>query len=149
MVHVADANVFIHGRGQYPFEEAFTVPGVMEELKSQAAKTSFDTEDIEIREPGEETLEAVKQKSREISSPTSDTDEQLLALAMEMDATLLTDDKALQNLALHLGVKFESFLADRIDGRREWRRVCENCGAESGGGECDRCGSSSFLLKPG
>ncbi len=149
MEYVADANVFIHGRGQYPFESAVTTPSVAEELRSQKARLNFDIEDVVVEEPGEEARDEVLEKARDINSPTSDADEELLALAMERGARLVTDDKALQNLASHMGVEFESFLSDEIVAERQWKRVCENCGAEVEGEECGRCGSSRFLLKPG
>ncbi len=149
MEYVADANVFIHGRGQYPFDSAVTTPAVAEELRSRKARLNFDIEGIAVEEPEEEALERVREKAESINSPTSDADEELLALALERGRRLVTDDKALQNLASHLEVEFESFLADEIVEEREWKRVCENCGAEFEGEECGSCGSNRFLLKPG
>lgn len=135
---VADANVFIRGR-RTPFDSALTVPEVMEELESDEAQRKFDFADISVREPSEDVLSKIKEKSDELNSPTSEVDEKLLALALETGQTLVTDDKALQNLSLHLGVSFESYMTDRIEKKKHWEEYCPNCGREVEG-HCDRCG---------
>ncbi len=143
---VADTNVFIHGRKR-PFSSALTVPEVLEELKSSEARLSFDLSDIEVAEPSDDAVDTVKAKSNEIDSPTSDVDEKLLALALEKGEELFTDDKALQNLALHLGIEFNSFLSDGVEEKVKWRTVCENCGEEVEGDRCPRCGSTLLRRK--
>lgn len=148
MPPVVDANVFMRGRKR-PFDSAYTVPEVMKELKSDEARFNFDLEEISVLEPEEEYVKQVGRKSDDINSPTSDTDEELLALALQLDEKLITDDKALQNLALHLDVGFDSFIQDRIKEKRRWKKRCSNCGAEFEEGKCSVCGSTDFSLKPG
>lgn len=147
MKPVVDANVLIHGRANYRFSEAFTVPEVLEELKSSESRLKADSIHIDVEEPSQEALKTVREKSREILSETSDTDEKLLALAITLDTTLVTDDQALQNLALGLDVEFEGFLADEIDEFRTWKIVCENCGTEVSSSPCPRCGSTQTRRK--
>lgn len=144
---VVDANVLIHSRAQFPFEKAVVPPGVHQEIKSGMSKLKMEKLELEVVEPSENSLEKVREKSGEIFSPTSEEDEQALALAMDKSIVLVTDDKALQNLALHLGVDFDSFNTDKVTEKREWRKVCENCGSKVSTLPCPRCGSRSLRRK--
>ena len=103
--------------------------------------------DFELEEPSAESLEKVGRISEEVNSPTSEVDEKLVALALENNCAVISDDRAVQNLAWHSGADFEAFLDEEIDGKRVWERKCENCGLESGKDSCPRCGSGNFNLK--
>ncbi len=149
MPPVIDANVLIHGRGKYQFDTAYTVPEVMEEMKSSGAKLKFDTNEIDVQEPSGQSLKRVQEKADEINADTSEADERLVALALELEEQVITDDKGVQNLALHLEVEFRPFMREPIEEKRRWITVCENCGAEVSGDECNRCGSSQLRRKPG
>jgi len=72
----------------------------------------------------------------------SGTDRDLLALALDLEATLYTDDFAIQNVALVLGVKTLSLL-QRKARRVHWKYRCSGCGryAEHDG-ECPVCGAA-------
>ncbi|MFB6292357.1 MAG: NOB1 family endonuclease [Candidatus Nanohaloarchaea archaeon] len=149
MPPVIDANVVIHGRGSYRFESAYTVPEVMDEMESSEARIKFDTNDIEVREPSSEYVKKVWRKSEEINARTSEADEKLLALGIELGEPVVTDDRGVQNLALHLDAEFRSFMQDPVEEKRSWAVVCENCGSKVEGDSCDRCGSSQLRRKPG
>lgn len=148
MPAVVDANVFIRGKTNLEFDELYTVPSVEEELESAGARTSFEVRDVQVKEPSTESLERVREKSEEINSPTSEADEALLALALDTGAVLVTDDMALQNLALHLDVEFQSYMGEEAEEKRSWIKVCGNCSTEVSGDECPRCGSTRFQRKP-
>jgi len=145
MTRVVDANVFMRGSSA-PFDEAVTVPGVRKEIESDSSEIRFDLSGVEVEKPDERSLEKVKSISDEINSPTSEVDEELVALALEIDGVLVTDDMALQNLALHLDVEFDSYMGDRADDKRRWNEICPKCGREVEG-SCGRCGAES-TLKP-
>lgn len=144
---VVDANVFIHGRGSYPFSKAITIQEVVDELQSNHGKNMLRKVNYEMRMPSDTIVEKVKHKSQMINSPTSDADEKLLALALEVEEVILTDDIALQNLALHLDVEFQSFLEDEIEEKYEWKKICKNCGSQISGGRCSSCGSTRLRRK--
>lgn len=148
MPAVVDANVFMRGKANLEFDSFYTVPAVMEELESTSSRLSFDTSEVEVQKPPKEALERVREKSDEVNSETSDADEQLLALALDLGATLVTDDLGLQNLALHLGADFQAYMGEEVEQERTWKRVCENCGAEVSGDKCSRCGSTQVRRKP-
>jgi len=138
---VVDANVLIHSRAQFPFQKALIPPSVQKEIRSEMSQLKMQKLDIQVIEPSKDSIEKVKNKSNEINSPTSDQDEEALALAIDRQIPLFTDDKALQNLALHLEERFESFNTEKISDTRSWKRVCSNCGRRVSSLPCSVCGS--------
>ncbi len=144
---VVDANVFIHGRGSYPFSKAITIQEVVDELQSSHGKNMLRNADYEVRIPSSQEVEIVGTKSQELNSPTSEADEKLLALAMQLDKVVLTDDIALQNLALHLDIDFQGFLEDDLEEKVRWKKICKNCGNEVSQNRCSSCGSTRLRRK--
>ena len=148
MKAILDANVLLHGRETKEFTEPVTIPEVTEEMKSTQGKRRLENTDIEVRKAPELSLKKVKKVSDSINSPTSDVDEKLIALAENMDGTVVSDDKAVQNLALHLGIDFQGYMENKIDEKRDWRIECGSCGRETSRTPCPRCGSRNPVRKP-
>ncbi|WP_414837507.1 hypothetical protein ACK3SF_04520 [Candidatus Nanosalina sp. VS9-1] len=142
-----DANVVIHGRRSNSFEKAYTVPEIFAELESKEAQRKADTMDLKPREPTEKSLKLVEETSEKINSPTSHEDEKLAALAHSRELTLVTDDKALQNLAEILDIDYTSYMDEEIEEALEWELVCGNCGKEISSQPCPRCGSEMIQRK--
>lgn len=146
MKPVVDTNVLIHGKN-IGFDHVYLVQGVLDEVESRDARNSLKAVSYNVEQPEKEDLSRVREKSSEINSPTSRTDERLLALAMSVEGTLVTDDKALQNLALHLGEDSQGFLDDPAEEKFCWKKVCEGCGKQVNSSECPFCGSSVRLAQ--
>lgn len=144
---VVDANVVIHSRAQFPFEKALIPVSILDEVESEIAGFKLEKLDFEVFQTSDSVVERVRNKSTSINSPTSDEDEEALALAIEKDLVLVTDDKALQNLALHLDHGFEGFNTEGVSEKVEWSMVCENCGENVSSFPCPRCGEHSGLRK--
>lgn len=147
MKPVIDANVVIHGRNRQEFETVYTVPEVLEEMESSEARRKIDNKNLKIEDPEEDALEKVREKSDEINSPTSDTDERVVALALSLEKAVVSDDKAVQNLASHLDLDFHGYMEEEIEKELEWKLVCSNCGASVTGSRCPRCGGSEVRRK--
>lgn len=147
MKAAVDANVVIHGRRKNSFEEAYTVPEIFAELESTEAQRKADSMDLKPREPTDKALKVVAATAEDINSPTSDEDEKLAALAYSRDLTLVTDDKALQNLAEILEIDFQAYMDEEIEKVLEWELRCGNCGKEIKSAPCPRCGSESLQRK--
>lgn len=142
---VLDASFFF---GDFPAEgDTFTVPSVIDELKDIRAKGNFEkwcARGLRVQSPTEES----KKRAISAAGTTKDvtvisgTDRDLLALALDLEATLYTDDFAIQNVALVLGVKTLSML-QRKARRVHWKYRCSGCGryAEHDG-ECPVCGAA-------
>jgi rRNA maturation endonuclease Nob1 len=144
---VIDANVLMHGRRNYSFDKACTVPEVIEELESEESKLKAETLDLDVRSPSQENLDRVDEKAEEIFAKVSGPDKALLALALDRSEKLITDDKDLQNLASHMDVEFEAFMGDVIDEQLEWIKVCANCGKEVSSSPCPHCGGQEVRRK--
>lgn len=124
---VVDANVLIHGTGlsgQY-----VTVPQVREEVKSRKGEQGWISVKPEVKRPS--NVEEASRKAEEINADVSRVDVALAALAVDLGVPLLTDDRELQNLVMHLGGEVEGFLDDAVKEKRRWEMVCEACGSRS------------------
>ena len=142
---VLDASFFF---GEFPAEgDLFTVPQVVDELKDIRAKGNFEkwcARGLNVQSPAEESRKRVILAARATKDITviSGTDCELLALALDLRADLYTDDFAIQNVALVVGVKTVPIL-QRKAGRVHWKYRCSGCGryAEQDG-ECPVCGAA-------
>jgi len=131
--------------------QLYTVPRVEGELKDLRGKARFAVlidEGMEMRSPGlafHKKVEAAARKTGD-SRVLSDTDTDLLALACEVQGTLVTDDFAIQNTAHTLGVPVQS-LIQRGATSRIWQIRCTGCGKyfdqiPTKAGDCPICGSA-------
>lgn len=142
---VLDASIFF---SEFSVEgEAFTTPSVCDELKDIRSKGNFEkwcALGLRVVTPGPQALgrvAAAAAASRD-KSVISETDADLLALALELDAILYTDDFAIQNVASVLGVK-TSPIQQRKAKRIHWKYRCSGCGRYfDHDGECQVCGAA-------
>jgi UPF0271 protein len=144
MKAVLDSSFFFY---DLPLEgELFTTHSVCEELLDIRSKGRFEkfcALGLQVASPEKESLQKVTVAAG-ISGDTgviSDTDRDLLALALELDAILYTDDFAIQNVAGRLGVKIAP-MHQRKARKITWRYRCSGCGRYyDHAGECLICGS--------
>ena len=151
-MQVLDSSAFID---DYTTEEPIaTIPLVREELEDEAGYR-FDALEgsgmrVHIPDPG--TVERVERAARETgdAETLSRTDVRLLAAAFELDATLVTDDYAMQNVAEKLDVGVEVVAREGIDERRDWKFQCQGCGRtfDDHRDRCAVCGSDLERKRP-
>jgi endoribonuclease Nob1 len=127
--------------------EVFTTPSVCDELRDIRSKGNFEkwcAAGLRVISPERQSLSRVAEAaatSRD-SGIISATDAELLAVALELDAVLYTDDFAIQNVALVLGVK-TSPIQQRKAKRVHWKYRCSGCGRYfDHDGECQICGAA-------
>ncbi|WP_319578258.1 NOB1 family endonuclease [uncultured Methanospirillum sp.] len=129
----------------------YTVPRVESELKDLRGKARFSVlldGGMEIKPPLQKSLKSAKEaagKSGDLRV-LSDTDTDLIALALEVKGTLVSDDFAVQNTALALGIPVQSII-QREAGPRVWQLRCTGCGKyfdqiPTKAGDCPICGSA-------
>jgi UPF0271 protein len=146
--YIADSAVFIMG---YPVESTLliTVPSVVNELKSSEAAMRFDLARengarVEVPLPRmiDEVL-GMAEHTRDMEE-LSTTDIDILAKALERkdDATLLTDDYAVQNVAVMLGIDVKPVVQKKIRDILVWEKQCVGCRKRFDEGDvCPICGS--------
>jgi endoribonuclease Nob1 len=145
MKAVLDASVFFT---DFTIDgEVFTTYSVTEELKDIRSKGNFEkwcAAGLKVLSPAGQTLSRVAEAaatSRD-TGIISTTDAELLALALELDAMLYTDDFAIQNVATVLGVK-TCPIQQRKAKRIHWKYRCSGCGRYfDHDGECMICGAA-------
>lgn len=146
--YVVDANVFIHGSFQQlssAFPDMVTVPAVTAELESTEAGRRFDVEDVIVMQPSDEAVSQVEDTVTDLGEDISDTDIALVALALEQEAVLVTDDRGMQNVSASLDVTYTGFLQDEIEEQIWWTYRCAACEheldpADTSGDTCPSCG---------
>ncbi|HYA60946.1 MAG TPA: ribonuclease VapC [Candidatus Acidoferrum sp.] len=129
--YVLDSSVFIYYLRIS--DTIYTVPEVLHELKSENAKIILNIligEGLRIESPNLEAVKVVMEKSKSTGdyAKLSNTDIQLLAKALELNAILVTDDYAIQNVAAHLAIKTQGILQKQIRKVLTWKRRCAGCG---------------------
>lgn len=144
---VADASVFIWGKR--PEGDLVTVPAVEAELKDIRTKSLLYIFEARVESPTSEHLKAARNGAQETGDirSLSSADLEVLAKALEYKATLATDDYALQNVALHLGLKIEPIGQPRIKKKRKYVQRCQGCGQKFEGETCPDCGTPARKKK--
>ena len=144
---VADASVFIWGKR--PEGELITVPAVEAELKDIRTKSLLHIYETRVESPTSQALKAAKDAAEQTGDirSLSAADLDVLAKALEYNATLATDDYALQNVALHLGLKIEPIGQPRINKKRKYVQRCQGCGKRFEGEACPDCGTPARKKK--
>ena len=147
MYVVADASVFIWGKR--PEGELITVPAVEAELKDISAKSRLYIFEARVESASPQSLKAARSAAAETGDlkALSPADLDVLAKALEYKAVLATDDYALQNVALHLGLKIEPIGQPRIKRKLKHVQRCQGCGRSFEGEACPDCGTPARKKK--
>jgi UPF0271 protein len=146
MKRVLDASALLTGR---PFVgELYTVPEVLSEVRRHGVTFSLEAileTRVALRQPSREATEAVAAASGTTGDAPrlSPTDVALLALALDLDATLVTDDYSIQNVARFLAVPYEGVVEPGIRERWTWTYRCPGCKRtwREWRDECPTCGT--------
>ncbi len=151
-MHVLDSSAFID---EYHTDEPVaTVPMVREELEDESAYRfdALEGSGMHLHIPDAETVERVERAARETgdADTLSRTDIRLIATAFELDARLVTDDYAMQNVAEKLDLDVEVIAREGITEQREWLFQCAGCGREfdERHDRCPICGSDLSRKNP-
>jgi len=152
MAYVLDATAIrsgmtISGEGWY------TTPSVINEIRLGRQSRQLDILKeiaINVMSPDDDfkkIIEKAAQSSGDIGK-LSETDKDILALALQLNAELISDDYAVQNIASILKISYRTELA----GIREivhWTYRCRGCGKffEKEQVDCPVCGSEIKMVK--
>lgn len=146
MIYIADSSLFIIRKRLDG--SIITVPSVVEELKDENSITTMELMNTRVEQP----LLAFKNEVRRIAGLTKDSEElsgtdiDIIAKALEYsgkeETTLVTDDFAIQNTAIQLGIRVMPAGQRKIRDILMWEKQCIGCKRRfPEGNECPVCGS--------
>ena len=143
IMFVLDTSAFLHGDPSVL--RGYTTPRVVDELKSVEAHSRLWLleESVNVERPLPYFVRQVRRFLRRIGETRlSETDISVLALSLQKRLPLLTDDYALQNAALLLGVGVSGLLFGRVEKVLRYRWICTACGRvyPPGVRRCPVCG---------
>lgn len=133
MRYVLDTSALLSGRDFLKEHELYTSPKVIHEIKRgrMRRKLNYLLEvSLKVLMPKNESIQIIKkgaEKTGDIGR-LSPADIEILALAKEMNATLLTDDYSIQNLAKELKINYKGIDIKEIEKKIYWKYRCKGCG---------------------
>jgi endoribonuclease Nob1 len=147
---VLDAGVFYAGIPFLSSGSYCTTQAVFDEVKHikkshGAIEALLDAGSLQVIDPDRNSIE----KSRAAAKRTGDyqklsqADFSVIALALQLGLTLLTDDYAVANVAMALKIPVKSTSSKGIKETRKWIAYCSACGKAFGpdSKECPLCGN--------
>ncbi|MEO9295741.1 MAG: PIN domain-containing protein [Nitrososphaera sp.] len=145
---VLDASAFYAGTAFLSGKKCATSSAVFEEvrhIKSAALDALMDSGNLSIIDPDKKEIDiimAAAKKTGDIAK-LSQTDVSILALARQQNATLVSDDYAIANVAATIGIRIEMSSGKGIRQTRRWTSYCSACGKAFGPSakECALCGN--------
>lgn len=127
---VLDSSAFIAGFLPED-DEYFTIYGVIKELEDEQSKERLsyflNSGKIKIKEPNVETVEEVSKKSQISGDNLSLTDIKLIALAIDLNSTIISEDYGIQNVSSIMKVKSMSIRESGIKKVINWEYYCIGC----------------------
>ncbi len=150
-VYVLDTSLLLGGRDPPRDGSWATTPEAAAEISpgGRDARRFADWQSVglTIAEPGQASQRAVTRVAREAGNldRLSGADRSLLGLALELGATLVSDDYTMLDVARRLGLQTQTVNTQGIQATKDWQPRCTGCGrwfAEAPKGrECPVCGS--------
>jgi UPF0271 protein len=142
--YVLDASAIISG---FVEVKGYTVPDVILEVKDYSSEFTLESllasDKLDVQEPSKKAMKAVRRAVDKTKDRLSDTDVKVIALAMDLDAIVVSGDYGIQNVCEVLDVPYLSSGVEGINEVFQWKFVCIGCGAEyeSYLEECSFCGN--------
>ena len=146
---VLDSSAFYAGIPFSSNEPSYITSLVYNEIQHikkdhDAIQILIETKRIIINEPEDRFLTAAidsAKKSGDFSN-LSDVDVSIIALSLQLEAELVTDDFAVSNVAKNLSIKVIPVMTDGIKNIVTWMYYCPGCRTNfSKITECPRCGN--------
>lgn len=129
-----DATAFYQGFHLHSNNTCITTGLVFEEIshiqeKFSVLESLISNKRIVILEPNVKTIEMIKSITTQLGETRlSKADISIIALAKESNATLVTDDFAICNLAKTLAIGLLNLGTKGIKDTRKWIKFCKSCG---------------------
>jgi len=147
---VLDAGAFYAGIPFLSSGSYCTTQAVFDEVKHikkshGAIEALLDAGSLQVINPDKNSFERAKAVAKKTGDylKLSQADFSIIALALQLDLTLLTDDYAVANVATMLKISVQSTSSKGIKETRKWIAYCSACGSAFGPNakECPLCGN--------
>ncbi|MCV0367265.1 MAG: PIN domain-containing protein [Nitrosopumilus sp.] len=146
---ILDASAFYAGVPFGSADDCYTTSLVFEEIKhikknQDVLGTLLETNRLKIREPDKESTVAAVKAARDTGDyqQLSKQDVSIIALCIEMNGEIISDDFAISNVARNLGLKISPIMTQGITDVGKWVHYCPGCRTNhTSGNECPMCGT--------
>lgn len=156
---ILDASAFYAGVPFRSESDCYTTSLVYEEIKHikknhDALGTLLETNRLKIMDPDKESINSAIISAKETGDfqQLSKQDISVIALCINLNGLIITDDFAITNVAKNIGLKSSSIMTDGIQDVGRWIHYCPGCRTNhTYGRECPNCGTplKRKLLKRG
>ena len=147
---ILDASAFYAGIPFRSSDDCYTTSLVYDEIKHikknhGVLETLLETNRLKIKDPNiKSTKSAVKASKNTGDFPQlSKQDISIIALCIEMNGEIISDDFAISNVAKNLDLKVSSIMTKGIKDVGKWIHYCPGCRTNyTTGKECPLCGTA-------
>lgn len=155
MRYILDTSAILSGKDIPMTQEMYVPPKVLDEIqkggrwfKKLQRLRAAGLKVVDPPGPVVEEVDAAAKRTGD-SIRLSDTDVQVIALAMHMDGTILTDDYSIQNLAKVMSIDYQGVAQEEITEEYTWKYRCKKCGRyyKEPKEKCDVCGGNIRTVK--
>ena len=148
--YVLDSSVLYYGKDFPAGFELVITPGVVRELNKEEMGNRLElllATRVRVSSPSERSLDRIGEAAEKTGDARrlSDTDREILALALELGYELVSDDYSVQNVAKVMGIPCRGLDQKGITQVFEWQAKCRGCGKlfPADVRVCDVCGSET------
>ena len=146
---ILDASAFYAGVPFRSSSDCYTTSLVYDEIKHikknhDALGTLLETNRLKIREPDNHSTSTATKAAKDTGDfqQLSKQDISIIALCIEMNGEIISDDFAISNVAKNLGLKISPIMTTGIKDVGKWVHYCPGCRTNhSSGKECPMCGT--------
>jgi len=146
---ILDASAFYAGVPFRSSSDCYTTSLVYDEIKHikknhDALGTLLETNRLKIREPDKKAINAAIMAAKDTGDfpQLSKQDISIIALCIEINGEIISDDFAISNVAKNLGLKISPIMTQGIKDVGKWIHYCPGCKTNhTSGKECPICGT--------
>ena len=146
---ILDASAFYAGVPFRSSNDCYTTSLVYDEIKHikknhDALGTLLETNRLKIREPDKESTKNAIMAAKDTGDfpQLSKQDISIIALCIEMNGEIITDDFAISNVVKNLGLKISPIMTRGIKDVGKWIHYCPGCRTNhTNKKECPICGT--------
>ena len=144
---ILDASAFYAGVPFRSSSDCYTTSLVYDEIKHikknhDALGTLLETNRLKIREPNSDSTKAATNAAKNTGDypQLSKQDLSIIALCIELDGEIISDDFAISNVVRNLGLKISPIMTQGIKDVGRWVHYCPGCRTNhESGKECPIC----------